>query len=336
MFFKLRNPKSYVGIDIGSSSVKVVELSKRPEQFELLNFSRIPLSENIVILDSIKKAIREAKIISKSVNTSVSGKSVVVRYISLPKMTKQELKSAIKFEAEKYIPFSVQDVVLDAQIIGEALEDNKIKVILVAAKKDLIEHTIKLLEDCGLEPSVIDIDSFAIANAFQFNFNFENDNSYVLVDVGARLTKINIISKDISYLTRDVEIAGDAITRYLSDKLNIPFDEAEKLKCNPKEKEELVREACQFAMEGLFNEIRLSLDYYESHFEKPIEAIFLSGGTSLLKNLDKIFNENLNIETKVWSPIKAIKVGRAILNRGLPEFASQFAVSIGLALRSAQ
>ncbi len=335
MFPGIKESKSSVGIDIGNSCIKITELVKRSDHFELLNFSKVSVAESIIILDSIKKAVKEARIVSKSINTSVSGKSVVVRYISLPKMTKQELKSAIKFEAEKYIPFSVQEVVLDAQIIEENSQDNKVKVILVAAKKDLIDHTIKVLEDCGLEPSVIDIDSFAVANAFQFNFSFEKNNACILVDIGARLTNINIISKDISYLTRDVEIAGDAITRYLSDKLNMPFDEAEKLKCDPGDKEALVREACQFALESLFNEIRLSLDYYESHFEKPIEAIFLSGGSSLLKDIDKIFKDNLGIETKTWNPIKNIRAGKNILSRGFSDFASQFAVSIGLALRGA-
>ncbi len=334
MFLKSKESKSAIGIDIGSSYIKVVELSKKADQLELLNFSRVPLADNIVIVDSIKKAVKESRVTSKYVNTSISGKSVVVRYISLPKMTKQELKSAIRFEAEKYIPFSASEVVMDAQIIEDSDSDNKIKVILVAAKKDLIEHTIKLLEDSGLEPAVIDIDSFAVANAFGINFDFEKDNAYILIDIGARLTNVNIISKDVSYLTRDIEIAGDAITRYLSDKLNMPFDEAEKLKCKPDDKEAVIREAAERAMEGLFNEIRLSLDYYESHFEKPIGAIFLSGGTSLIKDIDKIFKDSLGIETKIWSPIKSVKVNKALLGKGLAEFASQFAVSIGLALRT--
>jgi type IV pilus assembly protein PilM len=110
MFLKSKESKSAIGIDIGSSYIKVVELAKNANQLELLNFSRVPLADNIVIVDSIKKAVKESRVTSKSVNTSISGKSVVVRYISLPKMTKQELKSAIRFEAEKYIPFSVGEV----------------------------------------------------------------------------------------------------------------------------------------------------------------------------------------------------------------------------------
>ncbi|MFH0839364.1 MAG: type IV pilus assembly protein PilM [Candidatus Omnitrophota bacterium] len=333
MFFKPRDTKSSIGIDIGSSSIKVVELIKRSAQIEVLNFSKAPLSHTISASNAIKQAIKEARITSKFANTSVSGKSVVVRYITLPAMTSEELKSALTYEAEKHIPFSVQDVILDFQIIETDSAEHKIKVILVAAKKDLIRYIIKLLEECELTPAVIDIDSFAVAKAFHTNFNFEKNNAYVLINIGAKVSNISIMSKDISYLTRDLEIAGNAITRYLSDKLRIPFDEAERFKCNPKDNDTAVEEAVGYALEGLFNELKLSQDYYESHFEKPIEAVFLSGGTSLIKNIDKIFTNALGVETKLWNPLKHIRTSKSILNRGLLDSAGQFAVSMGLALR---
>lgn len=330
--------KSRVGLDIGSFSIKAVELIEKPKGgLELLKFGigRLEYEGGVEpkLSPSIKKVMQDANISTNRINASVSGQSVIVRYIILPKMTRQELQGAIRFEAEKYIPFDIKEVVLDCQVLEESLEENKMKVLLVAAKKDSINKYTNAIIIAGLEPKLIDVDSFALINSFSANYPENKDQTLALLNLGAQFTNINILKNNASRFTRDIQIAGNEITNAVSKQLGISVEEAEALKCAPKERAGEVFEIAKTVLEEIAREIRLSFDYYESQFEKGVDRVYLSGGTSGLKGIESYISQAIGLETDLWDPTKCLQINQENLKQQLPFLSSRLAVAIGLALR---
>ena len=274
-----------------------------------------------------------AGITSKEVNTSVAGQEVIVRYVEFPQMTKEELNGAIKFEAEKHIPFNINEVFLDCQILDRRSRD-KMKVLLVAAKKDLINNHIKFITDMGFKPVLIDIDSFAIINAFQRSNPGQNIGTIALLNLGAGFSSINILKGNISCFTRETPIGGKNIDQAISEKLNISLEEADHLKCNPGERKEEIAEIAKPVIENLLSEIRLSVDYYENQFEKGIDKIFVSGGASNFAELIDSLKKSLKVEIAAWDPVKGLEIDPGIDREKLSVVSNKLTVAIGLALRS--
>ena len=297
---KSKKLKANVGLNIGFSSVSVVEIAGKNEKHRLLHFGFEPLRDTKAkanLGEAVKRAMDNAGITAKEVNTSVAGQEVIVRYIELPQMAREELNSAIKFEAEKYIPFNIEDVVLDCQILDKSLQ-GKMKVLLVAAKKDLIDKQINLIEQVGLGTTLIDVDSFAIMNAFQMSNPRQITGTIALLNLGEQLSSINILKDNVSCFTRDILIGGD--------KMNV---------------------------ENLLSEIHLSFDYYENQFEKGIERVFLNGESSGLAGLRDSLKESLNLEIRPWSAVEGLEIGPGVDKEKLSAVANKLTVAIGLALR---
>ncbi len=304
--------KTAIGLDVSSSEIRVVELAKKNNLFQLLRFGIEPTGgakDKTALAGVVKKAMDKAEISSKKVNASVSGQSVIVRYIELPKMTKEELDGAIGFEAERYIPFNINEVVLDCQILKE-LPDGKMQVLLVAAKKDLIDDRIKLLEAAGLEPNLIDIDSFALINSFQRANSQEAGGTVALLNLEVGLISINILKDNMSCFTRDI---------FLDTNLS-----AEGADAGSKVVEELIRE------------VRLSFDYHENQFEKGIGKIFVSGELSGPGGLVEPLRQNLKIEIAGWNSVNSLELDPAVDKKKLADLSNKLTIAIGLALRGAQ
>lgn len=333
-------PKTRVGLDIGSFSIKAVEVIEKPKGvLELLKIGvgKVEYEGPQANLSaSIKRAMHEANISTNRVHASISGQAVIVRYIILPKMTKTELQSAMRFEAEKYIPFDIKEVVLDSQILDENMEDNKMKVLLVAAKKDSIHKYTNAIIEAGFEPILIDVDSFALINSFSANFPQASGETTALLNIGAQLTNINILKDNTSRFTRDIQIAGNEITNALSKQLNISLEEAEGLKCNPGERFDEVFEIVKTVLEEIVREVRLSFDYYESQFEKGVDKVYLSGGSSALKGIENYISQAIGLETDLWDPSKCLQISQDALRQSVAPLASRMAVGIGLALRKVE
>jgi len=326
-----------VGLNIGSSSVRVARLVDKDWVKELVSFGIEPIKkdhERADLIEAVKKVMQDAGITAKRVNTSISGQSVIVRYIELPKMTKEELAGAIRFEAEKYIPFKIADVILDHQVLDEP-RAGKMKVLLVAAKAELIQDHIKVIEGAGLTPALIDYDSFTIINSFQMNNPDATNQTVALLNIGSRLTNISILNEGVSYFTRDVKIAGDDITKAIVERLSLEYHAAEELKHNPGQRETEISETIRPVLENFLSEIRLSFDYYESQFEKGIDKVYLSGGSARLRGLTEFLKEGLRLEIEVWDPTRSLEVGTDADRTRLAEVAPSLAVCIGLALRKA-
>ena len=210
-----------IGLDIGSFSVKVVLLKERGGRLVLVDFAVADLGEepieslepeqrNTITQNLIKQLLTTAGLKSKDVAISLSGDQVIVRYIKLPYMTKEELKGVIRFEAEQYIPFSMDQVVLDFCILGEVTEEGqkKIEVLLVAIKEEVVNQYIKLLRDIGLSISLIDIDSMSLHNALECNYDRIEGETVAIINMGARFTNLNIVEDGITRFSRDIYSRG--------------------------------------------------------------------------------------------------------------------------------
>ncbi len=276
-----------VGLDIGTSAIKLIKLKSSKGILELCGFALEPIELD---LELALKRIAES-CATKKVNLSISGSSTVIRYVNFPKMSADELKQALKFEAPNHIPFPVNEVNLDGYILKEDLPENKMLVLLAAVKKELINQRLKLIQGLGFQPHIIDIDSIALVNAFHHSQddNLKKDKTIILLNIGALMSNLNILEDGLPRLSRDIYIAGNTLTQKLREDFNLDFKSAEQLKLNPdKEGLDKVCSAAEAVVSNLANEIRISFDYYESQSASTVSKVFLSGGGSKFSPLKEM------------------------------------------------
>ena len=327
--------RSCVGLDIGTSAIKIARLKFAKDTVELSSFD---VESSKLELSDVLKKIRQPHA-SDFVNISVSGSQTVVRYANFPKMNASELKQALKFEAQKHIPFSIAEVNLDGYILKDDLPENKMLVLIAAVKKELVASRLKLIESAGFSANLVDMDSIALVNAFVFN-NPPADNTEhkatALLNIGATVTNLNILEGGIPRLSRDMHIASNTFTQKVMDIFGIDFSTADNLKINPEsdaEKANKIRAAVESVLSNLATEIRTSFDYYESQNASSVSKIFLSGGGAKFSGLKEKLAHLLGIEVEYWNPLECIQINEAIEPEKIKAFSGQLAVAVGLALR---
>ena len=341
--------KNVIGIDIGSSSIKLVELIEGKNGFKLQNLaiSSLPpeaivdgaFMDSVTIIDTIRDLLTTSKVKTKDVVTSVSGHSVIVKKISLPFMTEAELEESIRWEAERYIPFDINDVNIDFQTFGSNPENPEVmEVVLVAAKKDIINDYVSMIMEAGLNPVIIDIDAFALENMVAINYEIGKEEVVAIVNVGASITNINILKDNVSGFTRDIFKGGNQITEDIQRQLHVDYDEAEKIKVGSKvdvTARSIVQNLLKTASESLAVEIRNSLDFFQSTttYEK-ISKLYLSGGGSKIKDFDILLQQEIGIPVEIVHPFTKIEYNEKNFDvEYLREIGSIMAVGIGLASR---
>jgi type IV pilus assembly protein PilM len=340
--------KGSIGLDIGSSYIKAVKLKEAKGGYELELFKVYSLPPELIVdgsvidslrlVDSLKEMIRTAGIKTKNAVISISGhSSVIIKRISLPEMTEEELSESIKFEAEQYVPFDIEDVNLDFQIIGPKEEPGQMDVILVAVKKDIINEYISVVKEAGLNPIIVDIDSFALENMYGTNYEVEPDKNVALVNIGANTINMSILKGGISVFTRDSSLGSNLHTEALQREFNLSYENAEKLKRGEAVENvspEDARSVIESASEEILNEIIRSFDYYRSTtVHEDISEVILSGGCALISNFSSMIAEKSGIETRIAEPFKNIIIPKKIDVTGLEEIAPMMAVAVGLSLR---
>lgn len=324
-----------IGLDIGSSSIKLIKLKFTKDKIEFCGFDLEPTQ---VDLGPLLKKIAESCCDTKKINLSVSGPSTIIRYVDFPRMNEDELRHALKFEAEKHVPFSMPEINLDSYILKQDLPDNKMLIMLAAAKKEFINQRLKLIEDIGLKVNIVDIDSLALINAFNFNYSQDENlkgKTIALLNIGAGYSNLNILESGIPRLSRDIRIAGNNFTQKIQDTLGVDFATAEalKLKSEDKEQNKKITPAVELIISNLANEVRISFDYYESQSTSSAGKIFLSGGGSRLLALKDTLANLIGIEVEYWDPLKQIVISDTIDASKIKEISSHLAVAVGLALR---
>ncbi|MFA6609926.1 MAG: type IV pilus assembly protein PilM [Candidatus Omnitrophota bacterium] len=328
-------PKNRVGLDIGSRSVKILEVSNIPGRSVLsgLGMKNLPEHSSAALCDTIKSIIEESKISSKDVNIAVAGPSVIVRFITMPKMKEEELKGAIKFEAEKHIPFNINDCIIDFQVIGKEDRENKLNVLLVAVKKAAVEERLALVESCGLSVEVVDVDAFALANSFVTNFpSTEPDKTAALVNIGATFTNLTITKNGMIYLVRDMPIGSKDFDAAIAKCLSMDEKAAAAIKIDPKDKLKDIAACVRGVFNNLVDEMRLPFSYYENQSGRGVEEIYVSGGGSALTGLDEMIQDVFGAKPIFWDPLKCFDTSS--LNTPITdEMKRSFAIAAGLALR---
>jgi len=376
--------KAAVGLDIGSSHVKAVQLrrvGKTGIELERFGMAEIypdgdkkagGVNVHEAKVNAVRSALSQARISAKQAISAVSGESIIVRYIQLPSMPEAELRSALRWEAEEYIPFAIEDVNLDSVILGRSEDGEKVDVLLVSAKKDLVEAHVEIIRDAGLTPFIVDVDSFAFLNCFEINYTPALTDVVALVNIGAEITNINIYIGGVSRFSRDISVAGDTITTNVQAKLGVEWPEAERIKIQegapepveeassaPEEDttlletirgtveritgedlgedtpEAVASKVIRNTLNNLVGEIRRSIQFFENQSDgRPVQKTVIGGGTALMRNLDRYLSRELNLPVEVIDPLRRITVRSRDVNASLLESSKlMLGVGIGLALR---
>jgi type IV pilus assembly protein PilM len=332
-----KRTRRLIGLDIGSNCVKAVELTQTGSEVVLTGYGQAEMVSEGSKADAVVQACRGFH--TKRAVSSVSGKSVIVRFLNMAKTPDENLMNVIRVEADKYIPFDVEEVVLDAQRMPDQAQGEEMRVLLCAVKRSLIDEHVSLLQGVGLQPEVVYVDSFALGNAYELRGRLspqveEGEKTVALVDVGANKTNVNILRGGISYFIREIYLGGDDLTSSISKRLGIELHSAENLKREPGDNAEQLREAVMSSIEDLGNEIHLSLDYFENQFDKAVDEVFLSGGASRLKFLGEAFEKIFEKRVRVWDPTENMKMEEGAVDTAkLKDNAAQVAIAVGLASR---
>ena len=340
-----KKQKSLIGLDIGTHTAKAIELTQFGREFVITAYAQSDIVADGAKADAIVDMLQGHVFRTRRVATSVSGKSVIVRYLTMINMSDDDLRNAVRFEADKYIPFDIDEVVLDAQKLDdggipfEGLAENEMRVLLVAVKRSLIADHVGMVQSVGLQPDIIDVDAFAIGNAFEFRNSLaptleQDARVTALIDVGANKTNINVLRGGALCFTREIYLGGDDFTSAAAKRLGCEAHQAEALKRQPGDNVEALRDAVLPTIDDLGNEIHLSFDYFENQFDQPVDDVFLSGGAVELPLVGETFEKVFEKRTRQWDPTENLRVDEdAVDVEALRANAGQLAVAMGLACR---
>jgi type IV pilus assembly protein PilM len=341
--------KQVVGLDVGSSSIKAVELQRNGKELEVIKLGLEPLAPEIVVdgaivdtgqvSNTIARIFADKKIRTKNVATSVSGHSVIVKKLGLQPMTEEELEGAIQMEAAQHIPFDIGEVNLDYQILDTAPDSPTMDVLLVAVKKDKILNYTNVVTLAGKTPTIVDIDAFALQNVYEYNYDPPGDLTVALLNLGASVMNINIVKGRIPLFTRDVSVGGNQYTDTLQKELDLGFEEAETLKTGvtlPGISDEARLPVLKSVSEIIVLEIQRTFDFFRATAAgEQIRKIYLAGGSARVYGLTDLLQQELGLPVEQLDPLRRIKYDAAgpigeVVSANPP----RLAVAVGLALRS--
>ena len=312
-----------VGLDVGTASVKGLHLHRAGDRIEVVQTERAeipPGSKADQRSNAVRKVLERLNYREVPLVASVGGPGTVLRRVSLPKMTPQELRSAFAFEAERYIPFKMDEVFFDFSILAER-SGGQMDVLLAAARRELVNDLLELLAPCDVTPLAVDLEMVALTNAWIGSSQAENGVT-ALLHIDGMGTVLDFIRDSQLEFAREISVGGSAFTQAVAAGLHLEVPEAERLKCRPEGRETEVRAAMQPAWEEWLSQCRVSFDFYEHQFGHRVERLVLSGGAARMSGFkDWIQQEASGLPTKVWDPMGNDP---------------SFAIAMGLALRGVQ
>ena len=345
--------KSVAGLDIGSSSIKMVELEGKMNNLNLVGLGFENLPDNTIVdgqimeLNTVSEVIQNVctnhHINATQVVTGVSGHSVIIKNIVLPPMSREELEESIDWHAEEHIPYDLSDVSLDYQVTEETPDATA--VLIAACKRERIDNLKQAIQLSGRQPVVIDVDTFALQNCYEVNYQPDDSQVVTLLNIGASTMNVNIVQGNRSLFTRDITVGGSQFTDVLQRNLGLSFQQAEAVKRGVAEAAEGIEEK---AIEPLMNnvtemvamEIQKTFDFYRATSddgEMQVQKILISGGGSKLAGLAEELSERLELPVEVLDPFRSIKVDTRKFDPDyLSEIMPEMAVAVGLAVRGVQ
>ncbi|MDA8298634.1 MAG: type IV pilus assembly protein PilM [Deltaproteobacteria bacterium] len=341
--------KKSVGIDIGSSSIKVIELSKSGHKYYIDVLDTIDLPSGAVgggiVNDAastasyLKNSLAKHGVSEKKVVIGIPCKHVIIKTIEMPKMKPSELESSIYYEAQRYITYDMNEVSLDYVVLGDSpSEPSNNAIMIIAGKKDIIENQSDFFHECGLNPYIIDVDCIALENMFNFNYPEEFDELISIVKIGASETNVHIIQKGTNLFRRDIPIGGINITEEIAKKFQINFNEAENIKTgNMGNRSEDFKSEFNIYLDMILtrviSEIHRTIDYFAANNDKQYpKKIYLTGGSALLGSILQEIESKINIPASNLNPFRNL----LFKHESSDAIHNFFGVAVGLALRGAE
>ena len=353
---KLRLPTSlgrqegYVALDIGSSSIKMVETVIEKNVYRVVHLGVLPLAakaiqNNLVVdqasvIDTIRRLIQENGVKSNKVISAVPGRAVIMKKIQMPMQEEDELEANLEFEANTVIPENLENVNLDYQVLNVTDGGRKLEVLLVAVKKEIVNSYAEAIQAAGLTPAIMDVDYFALENMYEANYEAKAGDGVVgLIHVGAQYTSITLLHKGVSIFTGDLPMGGEEFTDSLKRELNLSAEAAERFKLTgvlDGQKGLDLATTLQPMAETLCQEIRRTVSLYgavPSEEGEGLKAIYISGGSAKLPGLCELLQERMGVPVKLAEPFRGFSLDRNVGQTNLVELAPLFAVAAGLSIR---
>lgn len=337
---------SCIGLNIGSSSIKMVELANTGKDWKLLNFGMVPLPEDalmnreivnhLAVVENLKNLVDKAKPKSKNVCLSISGSSIIIKRMTVEVPIPREMDDTIYWEAEQYIPFDISEVVMDYHQLTK-IQDKKVDVLLVAVKRSVLESYTAAVQDAGLVPKVVDVEFFGLQNVFEANYPSNVKDAVVIVDIGAISLKVIVVQNGVPLFTKDSALGGRQLTQEIQSQLNLSFEDAEALKTgDPKRLPQEVVELMNIQSENYAQEIKRAIDFYHaSSTGGNVSFVLLSGGSARIPDLSRIVEEQVGLPAQLINPFNTISYDPNVLNpQFIQSIAPVAAIPTGLSIRA--
>jgi type IV pilus assembly protein PilM len=347
--FGVIQSKKLVGVDVGSYALKLIQLKKKGEKFELVALAYEPLPhqsivdgsimDSTVISDSIQRVFYESRTKLKNVAFSVSGSSVMVKKIEVENTNPKQLHEDIQWEAKPHIPFDTQEIKMDYEILdSKDPGSNKVSVLLTAVKNEKIAEYSQVFEIAGKTPVLIDVDAFAILNSVSYNYPQVDDKCCAVINIGASVTNILIVKEGVPIFVRDIPMGGNQFTDLIQKELSLKYEKAESVKKGRQIEgvsQAGVKPVVDMILKELKDEIEKTFQFYRSNVtEGRIDLIMLSGGTANLEDLTTLFQNEFEIPVQIANPFNRLEVNPKRFDISyMDEMAPAFNVAVGLALR---
>lgn len=343
-----KRSKNIVGLDIGSSSIKILELKRKGDEYfaEKIGYSTISheaivegaIMDAALVVETIAGLLNQLNVKNPNVGISISGHSVIIKKISLPIMSQEELAESIKWEAESYVPFNIEEVNLSYQYLGDEPDGQNMSLLLVVAKKDKVSDYTNVVTQCGKNPILVDIDAFALQNCFESIYGVPANEKVALVNIGASVMNFNVLIDGQSSFWRDINYGGNQYTEAIMKELSLNTEQAEALKKGETVAGHTLQEVipvCNFITEELSNELRKTLDFCCSSLQiDKIDRIVLAGGCSKVINLSSLIQQKLQTPVEILNPFSRIKYNESLYDPAwVNEIGPAMAIATGLAIR---
>jgi type IV pilus assembly protein PilM len=340
-----KKPKTSVGLDVGSYAIKVVEMKHAADKNEIIKVGIKKLLPGAIVdgepmdreavISTIKEAYEEEGILNTEVASAICGRSVIVKKIKTQDMDDDTAREVIPLEAEQYVPFEKEELTVDFEVIRRGLPNDTMEVLLVAAKKDKVLSHVELLRDAGLVPITIDVDAFAVQNAFELNYQYEEGKVYALIDIGHSATNIGIVREGLPLFNRDINLGGETFVEGMQRMFGVTSEEARaSLEGLPGSKPDMVLKAIESVGEDLSVAIERSFSHLRASGEaEVVDRVYISGGGARISGLQSFLAEKLSIPVDIANPLRGLKFSEDVLGADPIAIGPSLMVAIGLASR---
>ena len=330
-----KKEENAIGLDISSSDCKLIEITKSDDKYQLVNWDIEPIGKD-GIKSTIQRVLERLASKPKALSTAVFGKGTLIRYIDMPRMMIDDLRKAFNIEADKYFPFTQDQIYTDCYILDDSNKNKPMSIMVAAAKREIIDERVKLLAELGLEVDFIGLNPIALSNVLNVlggNKGIKEGSAVALLDMGDTVSNLTILINNRPYFTRDIFMGGRELTKQIANALNIDLKAAENMKINPEGKKQEILNICESALMNIIQELRLSFDYFSTERSIEISQMLITGGSSLLDGIDGVFQKNLEVSVGKWDPLANLEVPESIAKDGLFRKESfKMGAALGLAL----